>query len=278
MRRSTKSLQVVAALLLGTVVATCGPRAATGNSAAEASSAPAIAEPILPTLCTFTVRKSYPHDPKAFTEGLLFDGGQLYESTGMVGQSGVRRVRLSDGKVLQQAVVPPPYFGEGLTKLGNEMFSVTWKEGKGFRWNARTFRKTGEFSYTGEGWGLTNDGKQIFMSDGTPVVRVLDPKSMKVVRTFTVNAGGQPVANINELEWRRGALMANVWTTNQVVIFDPASGAVRSVMDLSELRRQAGGSDVEAVPNGIAYDEAGDRLFVTGKYWTKLFEIVPSGC
>ena len=228
--------------------------------------------------CGYEVQKTFPHDSAAFTQGLVYEDGQLLESTGQVGASTIRRVRISDGRVLQSVSVPEPLFGEGLTKWKNELVSLTWKGGKGFRWDAKSLRKTGEFSYAGEGWGLTHNGKQLILSDGTPELRFLNPVTMKVENTVTVTARGEPVSNLNELEWVNGEIYANVWMTDQIVTINPNTGAVRSVIDLAGLRQQIEARGPDAVLNGIAHDPATDRLFVTGKYWSKLFQVKLSGC
>lgn len=231
-----------------------------------------------PLTCSYEVQKSFPHDSGAFTEGLVYSEGELIESTGLVGTSSIRRVRLADGQVVQSAIVPPPYFGEGVVKWKDELISLTWQNHKGFRWDSKTMRKTGEFSYTGEGWGLTHDGKQLIMSDGTPVLRFLNPATMKVERKLPVTLQGQPVANINELEWVDGEIYANVWMTDQIIRIDPKTGVVRAMVDLTGLGQQAGAQGQDAVLNGIAYDAKGRRLFVTGKNWPKLFQIAVRGC
>ena len=265
------------ALLLSAVVTNCGPRAAITERSAELADASESA-PVTPKICGYEIRKEFAHDRAAFTQGLVYDGGELLESTGVVGQSSIRRVRLSDGQVLKLAVVPPPYFGEGLTKWRDELVSLTWRHGKGFRWDPRSFRKVGEFAYAGEGWGITQNGKSLIMSDGTPVLRFLNPSTMKVERTITVTAGGEPVANLNELEWVNGRILANVWMTDQIVSIDPRSGAVDAVIDLTGLRARAGATGTDAVLNGIAFDPDSGRLFVTGKTWSKLFQIELRGC
>jgi glutaminyl-peptide cyclotransferase len=237
---------------------------------------PAQAAP--PRVCSYEVVKAYPHDPRAFTQGLLYRDGHLVESTGLEGRSTIRKVRLEDGAVLKQAALPPALFGEGIVDWKDQLVSVTWHGGKGFRWDARTLRKLGEFSYSGEGWGLTQDGRNLILSDGTAVLRFLDPATMKVVKRLTVAADGRPVRNLNELEWVKGEIFANVWMTDLVARIDPRSGNVKSVINLSGLRRSAGAIAAQDVLNGIAYDAKGDRLFVTGKNWPKLFQIKIKGC
>ena len=216
---------------------------------------------------------SYPHDSNAFTEGLIFLDGSLYESTGQYGRSDIREVDLRTGKVRRSAEIPNIYFGEGLTHWDGALVSLTWKRGTGFVWNRSTFRQTGIFGYDGEGWGLTQDGKQLIMSDGTDQLRFLDPKDFTEKRRVTVTWNGKPVRLINELEYVKGEILANVWMTDRIARIDPASGAVIDWIDLSPLVRKLALSDYDAVLNGIAYDAKGDRLFVTGKYWPKLYEI-----
>ena len=231
----------------------------------------------LPT-CGYEVLQTYPHDPQAFTQGLLYRDGDLFESTGLEGRSTVRRVRIKDGLVLKQVALPSTLFGEGLAEWKQELVSVTWRSGKGFRWDANTLRKTGEFSYPGEGWGLTQDGKHLILSDGTATLRFLEPQTMREVKRLPVSAGGRPVPNLNELEWVNGEIFANVWLTDLIVRIDPGTGNVKSVINLSGLRTGIGVNNRDHVLNGIAYDRKGNRLFVTGKNWPKLFQIRLTGC
>ena len=266
-------------MALAALATACTQGSAIANTPAEESPALAEATPLVdPVFCGYEVQQAFPHDPTAFTEGLNYDNGEFIESTGLVGSSTIRRVRVADGHVLQSVTVPPPYFGEGVTKWKGELISLTWQNGKGFRWDAKSLRKIGEFSYSGEGWSLTHDGSQLIMSDGTPVLRFLDPQTMKVERKLTVTLQGQPVPNINELEWVDGEVFANVWMTDQIIRIDPKSGVVRSIIDLGGLGRQARAQGRDAVLNGIAYDAKGKRLFVTGKNWSKLFQIKLRGC
>ena len=220
-----------------------------------------------------TIKATYPHDPRAYTQGLLFLDGALYESTGQIGQSNIRRVRLSDGAVLQSQSISPTMFGEGMVNWGGELISVTWRDQVGFRWDRKTFALKSTFSYPGEGWGLTQDGKHLILSDGTPVLRFLDPMTFREVRRVRVTAEGRPLRNLNEIEWVKGEVYANIWQTNLIARIDPKTGVVRSVIDLSELPEAARRRDADAVPNGIAYDARQDRLFVTGKNWPRLYEI-----
>jgi len=213
----------------------------------------------------------YPHDPRAFTQGLFWLDGSLYESTGHVGQSTLRRVNLEDGRVLQRIDIPG-VFGEGSVNWGNEIISITWRDGIGYRWDRATFRQLGTFTYPGEGWGLTQDGREIIMSDGSAELRFLDPATMAERRRITVTAGGRPVSQLNELEYVDGEILANVWRTSVIARIDPATGAVKGWLDLSPLVRANGGGE-DDVLNGIAFDPQRRRLFVTGKNWSRLYEI-----
>lgn len=219
------------------------------------------------------VKASYPHDPRAFTQGLLYLGGALYESTGLEGRSTIRKVRLNDGVVLQQKALSPELFGEGMVNWGGELISVTWQDQVGFRWDLKTFALRSSFKYPGEGWALTQDGKHLILSDGTPNLRFLDPKTFKEVRRVRITAEGRPVANLNEIEWVKGEVWGNIWQTNLIVRIDPKTGVVKSLIDLSALPETARKPNIDAVPNGIAYDSQGDRLFVTGKLWPRLYEV-----
>lgn len=229
-------------------------------------------QPAVPVQRAEVVR-AFPHDPAAFTQGLLFADGRLYESTGQEGRSSVREVRLEDGRVLKQAAVPPPYFGEGLVNWGNRLISLTWLHGRGFIWDKTSFRKLGEFRYPGEGWALTQNGREIIMSDGTPQLRFLDPKTLKEKRRITVTVNGQRLARLNEIEWVKGEILANIWMTDRIARIDPMSGRVKGWIDLSAVSRRVPRRGSDDVANGIAYDAKGDRLFVTGKNWPALFEV-----
>jgi glutaminyl-peptide cyclotransferase len=221
-----------------------------------------------------SVVHAYPHDRDAFTEGLFYLDGFLYESTGLNGQSSVRKVELATGRVLQSRSLGRQYFGEGIVPWKNHLIQLTWQNHVGFVDDLASFRQLRQFSYTGEGWALTQNGHQIIMSDGTPQLRFLDPDTMKEGRRLNVTADGQPVKNLNELEWMKGEILANIWLTNFIARIDPATGKVTGWIDVTGLMNPAElGGDPDAIPNGIAYDAAQDRLFVTGKRWPKLFEI-----
>jgi len=221
------------------------------------------------------VIRTLPHDPGAFTEGLFYRDGYLYESTGEVGHSSIRKVDLETGKVVQRITVPPPYFGEGIVAIGQELISLTWHDGIGFRWTLDTLRQHGIFHYPGEGWALTSDGKAIIMSDGTAELRFLDPVTLKERRRLKVTANGAPIDQLNELEYVDGEVLANIWRTNRIARINPSSGHVVGWIDLSALAARVNTSDQDEVPNGIAWDKARRRLFVTGKDWPFLFEIKP---
>lgn len=221
----------------------------------------------------WTLVKTYPHDAQAFTEGLFYLDGDLYESTGLEGQSAVRKVSLRTGKVLQSRVIEPPYFGEGIVNWKERLVSLTWRHRKGFVWNLKDFTPVSDFRYEGEGWGLTQDGRSLIMSDGTAQLRFLDPDSLAEQRRITVTWNGRAVDRLNELEYVRGEIWANIWYDTRIARIDPATGAVIDWIDVAPLRKAAGVTDSEAVANGIAYDAEKDRVFITGKNWPKLFEI-----
>ncbi len=221
----------------------------------------------------FDIKAIYPHDPNAYTQGLFYHQGFLFESTGQVGRSNIRKVRLKDGAVVQSQAIPPNMFGEGSVNWGGEIISITWRDQVGFRWDLKTFVRRSLFRYPGEGWGLTQDGKRLIMSDGTDVLRFLDPVSLKETGRVRVRAESQPLVYLNELEWVNGEVLANIWMTNQIARIDPRTGAVKGWIDLSGLPEASRRPDMDSVLNGIAYDSAGDRLFVTGKNWPRLYEI-----
>ena len=215
----------------------------------------------------------YPHDPSAFTQGLEYRAGFLYEGTGLEGRSKLRKVELQTGRVVQETRLEPRYFGEGITVLNGRIVQLTYTSQMGFLYDQATFRPLRSFSYTGEGWGLTNDGKQIYMSDGTAQIRCWDAQTLQEKTRLTVRDGAQPIALINELEFIRGEIYANIWQTDRIARISPQTGRVAGWIDLAGLLtsdERAQGTDVL---NGIAYDPFGDRLFVTGKLWPKLFEI-----
>jgi glutaminyl-peptide cyclotransferase len=222
---------------------------------------------------SYHVTQVYPHDTRAFTEGLVFVDGSLYESVGMNGESGLRKVNLVTGQIEQRLDLAPEYFGEGLAALNGKLYQLTWKNQKGFVYDLKTFKLEREFQYTGEGWGLATDGKLLIMSDGTDQIRFLDPETFTVRKTIHVTDQGAPVADLNELEWVKGEIFANVWKKNVVARVDPVTGAVRSWVNFAHILPASDANLRIDVFNGIAYDAQGDRLFVTGKYYPKLFEV-----
>ena len=241
--------------------------AATGQAAADSPTSVDLPR------YTYEVIHTFPHDPAAFTQGLVYLNGALYETTGLNGRSSLRKVALESGQVLQKADLSPDFFGEGMTILGDRIFQITWKNQKGFVYDLATFAVQKEFTYAGEGWGLTTDGKALIMSDGTNQIRFIDPDTFQVLRTINVLYRGQPLTDLNELEYIKGEIFANVWRTNLVVRIDPTTGDLLGVIDFSRLLGPGDYGPDTDVLNGIAYDAAGDRLFVTGKDWPKLFEV-----
>lgn len=221
----------------------------------------------------YRIVRVFPHDREAFTQGLEYRGGFLYESTGLRGRSTVRKVQLDTGEVLQQIHLSPSLFGEGITILNNRIIQLTWQAHIGFVYDLLFLRQLRTFQYQGEGWGLTNDGKRIYMSDGTSEIRVWDPVTFQEHRRFTVHDGRQAIANLNELEWVRNEIYANVWETDRIARISPVDGHVTGWIDLTGLLTRDDLTEPVDVLNGIAYDSGRDRLFVTGKLWPKLFEI-----
>lgn len=217
---------------------------------------------------------SYPHDPKAFTQGLLFRDGVLYESTGLYGESTLRRVELETGKVLQQTRVPKQYFAEGLALVGDALVQLTWQEHTGIVYDRQTFEQRRTFKYKTEGWGIDYDEKGgLVMSDGSDQLFFLDPKTFAVVRTLDVRDAGRPVPNLNELEWIEGEIWANVWMTERIVRINPATGVVNSWVNFDTLWPRVERPRSADVFNGIAYDRDRRRIFVTGKNWPRLYQI-----
>ena len=215
----------------------------------------------------------YPHDHGAFTQGLIYLDGFLYEGTGMYGQSSIRKVDLTTGRVLQEKPLSEQFFGEGLTDWGNQLIEITWKTKTGFVWDRETFQLQKSFGYPGEGWGLTHDAKRLIMSDGSAFLRFLDPVSLKETGKLQVKAGALPIDNLNELEYYKGDVLANVWQQDRIARISLSTGQVTGWIDLTGILPAGDRGGNIDVLNGIAYDAKGDRLFVTGKWWPKLFEI-----
>jgi glutaminyl-peptide cyclotransferase len=225
----------------------------------------------------YRVIAAFPHDPDAFTQGLLYHDGFLYESTGLYGASSLRRVEPETGRVLQQVDLPADCFGEGLALWGERLIQLTWRENTGFLYDRETFQLLEHFSYPGEGWGLTHDGQRLIISDGTATLRFWDPDTLKEIGRVTVRDHQGPVNLLNELEYVRGEVYANVWMSDRIAQIDPASGRVVAWIDLTGLLAETDRQGRVDVLNGIAYDAIGDRLLVTGKWWPKVFhiELVP---
>ncbi len=224
-------------------------------------------------LFSYEVINTYPHDPAAFTQGLIFKEGYLFESTGNYGHSSLRKVDLESGKVLQIRKNDAGIFAEGLTDFKAQLFQLSWKAGVAFQYGMKSFDLVKSFHYSGEGWGLTRLGDQLIMSDGSSNLRFLDPATFKESRRISVTRYGRPVKYLNELEMVKGEIYANVWRSNQIVIISPKDGQVTGVIDLSGLLKPHSYRNRVDVLNGIAYDPEKERLFVTGKYWPWLFEI-----
>lgn len=283
---------IIAALLL-LLIGCSAPQAAQPAAAAPASpeatpvaaavaTLPPDAHPtslVAPKLYTYRVLDVYPHDPAAFTQGLIVRDGQFIEGTGLTGQSTLRRVAIESGEVLKQHPLDAQYFGEGITELNGKIYQLTWQNGTGFIYNAATLAQEGQFTYGTEGWGITHDGERLIVSDGTSTLQFWDPATLQPIGGVTASLFGLPIANLNELEYIDGAVYANIWQTNLIMRIDPAGGQVTGVIDLAGLLDYAPAGTPEAagaqpdVLNGIAYDEAAGRLYVTGKRWPAVFAI-----
>jgi len=256
----------------------CGnPPAVSNNNATTNSNSPKPSTPVV--MYDYEIVKTYTHDPKAFTQGLEFHDGVLYEGTGGKDDdsffSSLRKVDFATGKVLQKHDLPREYFGEGITILNDKIYQLTWREMTAFEYDLKDFKLLRELRYSGEGWGLTNDGTNLIMSDGTHVIRFINPQDFKTVRTIVVNdEKGKPVMELNELEYVKGEIWANIWQTGWIVRIDPSNGKLLGRIDMNKLADDEQQQNKQAdVLNGIAYDAAGDRLFVTGKLWARMFEI-----
>lgn len=222
---------------------------------------------------TFILVRAFPHDTSAYTQGLAYRDGFLYEGTGLNSRSSLRKVKLETGAVVQRVDLEPEFFGEGITIVKNQILQLTWKSHIGFVYDIKSFHLLKEFSYSGEGWGLTTDSRELFMSDGTSDIRVLDSETFGEKRHFKVHDGQKPIDQLNELEFVEGQIFANVWHTNRIARISPQTGAVVGWIDLTGLLSPVYHLEPEAVLNGIAYDSVRKRLFVTGKLWPSVFEI-----
>lgn len=270
MRAAARGTRQAAPVLMLTCLLAVSAVAAQSRS--QSSSTAARRGPEAPAPYGYDIVHRYPHDRSAFTQGLLYRDGFLYESTGMNGHSTLRKVRIETGQVVRQRALDERYFAEGLTDVGNRLVQLTWSTNIGFVYDLATFEPRGTFAYPGEGWGLAYDGRRLIMSDGTAALRLLDPVTFREQGRLHVTDGGQPVDRLNELEVVRGQVYANVWLTDRIAMIDPATGHVAGWIDLAGLRPRPGPAG-DDVLNGIAYDARGDRLFVTGKLWPSLYEI-----
>lgn len=242
------------------------------NSSAPSAATTPASKNTVPTY-GYQILNIFEHDSNAFTQGLILMDGKLLESTGQEGFSSLRSVELETGRVLKKVDVPSPYFAEGIALLNGKVYQLTWLHNVGFIYDAQTLERVGEFNYGGEGWGLTTDGQSLIMSDGSNRLQFLDPTSFRVTRTISVVEGTRPVEQLNELEFVRGEIYANIWHDERIAVIDPQSGSVKAWIDLTGLIPETEVLDEEAVLNGIAYDQANDKLYVTGKLWPRLFEI-----
>lgn len=287
-KRNIKSSLLVVCLSIS-LLAACGP-APTATSVAELPTAtPMVTPPATPTLTpnptptstptpaaytfTYEVVNAYPHDRNAFTEGLVFESGVLYEGTGRQGYSTLRRVELTTGDVLQIRKLPDQLFGEGITIFGERIIQLTWQSGVGFVYDKNSFELLEEFHYPTEGWGITHDGERLIMSDGTSTLRFLDPETFEEIGRIEVRDEDGPLTRLNELEYVQGEIYANVWQTDRIARVAPDTGDVIGWIELAGLLSPEDRTEPVDVLNGIAYDAENDRLFVTGKLWPRLFEI-----
>jgi len=222
---------------------------------------------------TVKIIRTFPHDSEAFTQGLIFSRGFLFESTGLNGRSSIRKVELETGKTVKRFDLPVQYFGEGLTERDGTLIQLTWRSGKGFIYNRETFSIERVFDYSGEGWGLTHDGKSLIMSNGSDKLIYLNPRTFQREREMPVVSGDKPVMNLNELEYIKDEIYANIWQQDYVARISPITGKVTGWIDMSALRKELPDDQTAEVLNGIAYDPEGDRIFVTGKLWPKVFQV-----
>ncbi|HYJ91670.1 MAG TPA: glutaminyl-peptide cyclotransferase [Pyrinomonadaceae bacterium] len=261
----------------------CGGPSNVNNTTVKSNSTPRPTPSGPAPVYTYDIVKTYPHDPNAFTEGLYFKDGFLYESTGEPKHSSLRKVALETGKVVQKWDLPPEDFGEGISEINGKIYQLTWQQELGRVFDANDFKLLQEFNYQGEGWGMTTDGTNLIFDQGTQVLKFMDPNTFKTVKTLpVVREDGQPQMQINELEWIKGEIWANIWHSEQsdilgkpnyIARIDPNSGRIIGWIDLGGISPDDVSRDPENTLNGIAYDAANDRIFVTGKKWKNLFEI-----
>ena len=278
--RNIKSLFLIVCLSIS-LLTTCAPAPAATSVAKLPTATPAVAPPATPTGTptpaarnfTYKIVNAYPHDRGAFTQGLVFENGVLYEGTGLRGRSTLRRVELETGNVLQIRKLPDQLFGEGITIFGERIIQLTWQSGIGFVYDKNSFELLKEFHYPTEGWGITHDGKRLIMSDGTSTLHFLDPETLEEIGRIKVYDQDGPVTRLNELEYVRGEIYANVWQTDRIARIAPDTGNVIGWIELAGILSPEDRSEPVDVLNGIAYDAETDRLFVTGKLWPRLFEI-----
>lgn len=234
------------------------------------SSSTQVVEPIF---YTYQIVAEYPHNRSSYTQGLQFVDGELWEGTGEYGSSRILRTEITTGKILQSHAISPEEFGEGITVLGDRIYQLTWLNGKMHIYDRKTLNRLATHTYKGEGWGLTSDGEKLYMSDGSHYIRIINPETLAQEGRFAVTVRGESLSYINELEWINGRIWANVFTTNQIVIINPENGVVEGIIDLTGILPDSERHDKTDVLNGIAYDKNSERIFVTGKNWSKLYEI-----
>lgn len=279
MRRNRRSIRqlsnkLTCTLLLPALMASSMAAACAGEQADKNVNAMPVPPATRTPTYSFEVVRTYPHAVDAYTQGLLFHEGRLFEGTGQYGESDIREVELESGRVIRKRELSDSaYFGEGIVIVDDKLIEITWKSGVAFIYDWKSFEPKGQFKYDGEGWGLTWDGTSIIMSNGSPTIVFRDPKTFAATRTIEVNDNGTPVTKLNELEWVKGEIWANVYETDQIVRINPADGKVVGVIDLAGILPAVDRTTKTEVMNGIVYDAKADRIFITGKYWPKMFEI-----
>ena len=252
------------------VLFACGGRASSSAVVASEVAQPAI---ITPKKYNYIIRNTYPHQRSSYTQGLFWYDGSLWESVGEYGRSKMMRVEMESGRAMKSVSLPKREFGEGAVLLDSTIYQITWREGVAHLYDVPSLKERTTIRYSGEGWGIATDGKWLYMSDGTDKMYKLDPATFKRVATIAVTFDGQSLGMINEMEWIDGKLWANIYLTDNIVVIDPATGQIEGVLDLTGLLSEADMEPTTDVLNGIAYDKATGRIFITGKNWPKLFEI-----